>query len=98
MTIFIKTDRLPFHPELVAFQMESFLRESRWAQEHNPNYYNLGLSKGRPQKYNHDTIYSEYMALINETHNNRQEVESILANKYECTTRTIRNIIRKNTL
>jgi len=98
MIDFIKTDRLPFHPELVAFQMESFFRESCWAQKHNPNYYNLGLSKGRPQKHNHDTIYSEYMALISKAHNNRQEVVSNLANKYECTTKTIQNIIKKNTL
>jgi len=97
ITVFIKTDRLPFHPELVAFQMESFLRESRWAQEHNPNYYNFGLSKGRPQKHDHDCIYSEYMALINESHTNRQDVESTLANKYNCTTRTIRNIVKKIT-
>lgn len=98
MTEFIKTDRLPFHPGLVAFQMESFFRESCWAQKHNPNYYNTGLSKGRPKKYNHDTIYSEYMALISETHNNRREVMSNLANKYECTSRTIQNIIKKSAL
>jgi len=95
LTIFIKTDLLPFHPELVAFQMELFCRESWYVQNHNQNYYNSGSSKGRPRKLNHDAIRSEYITLITENPKNKQEIKSMLANKYKCSERTIQNIIKE---
>lgn len=95
LTMFVKDDYLPFHPNIIAFYMVLFKQESWYAEEYNKNYYNTERTKGRPAKIDVAALLAAAEKFKIENPKVGRNLASDLALRFDITPTRVRQILRK---